>query len=129
MFLYGGIGIQPAVQEGIRNFSLRDWRKWHRPEDEDQLKRLGVDAKAAEVVADVAELQARNLAMDEQQRLEQLARELELKGIEWDSRYLKLLNAQREQLIDEEIGRPLRTKQVDLQAQQEASILLLLMTL
>mgnify|MGYP001604107185 FL=1 len=46
--------------------------------------------------------------MDEQQRLEELHRELQLRGIEWDARYLEALNEQRERLLDAEIAQRLR---------------------
>ena len=128
----GEFGFQEepgAVVSGdvIRNFSLREWRRWRRDESEKELKQK-VPEKAAKVIADVATRQAEGLRLDEQQRLEELTRGLELEGIQWDKRYLELLNTQRQQLIDAEIGRLLRQK-ADLQSQEEASILLLLMTL
>lgn len=117
----------PSVtQDVIRNFSLREWRKWHRPEDEKRLRELRVTPAVAEVIAEIAERQAQKLDLDEQQRLEELTRKLELKGLQWQGRYLELLNTQRQQLIDEEIGRLMRQKQAELQRRDEETILLLL---
>jgi hypothetical protein len=114
------------VPDVIRNFSLRDWRKWHRPEDERELRKLRLTSAVAEVIAEVAERQAQKLDLDEQQRFEELTRKLKLKGLEWQGRYLELLNIQRQQLIDEEIGRLMRQKQAEIQQREEEVILLLL---
>lgn len=119
--------IPDVVPDVIRNFSLRDWRKWHRPEDERELRKLRITPAVAEVIAEVAERQAEQLDLDEQQRLEELTRKLELKGLQWHGRYLELLNAQRQQLIDEEIGRLMRQKQAEAQRRDEEAILLFLM--
>lgn len=66
---------------------------------------LGIIPKAQAIITDVARQQAELLRLDEQQRLEQLQRELALEGIEFDTRHLKALNAERERLIDAEIAR------------------------
>jgi hypothetical protein len=118
--------IPDVVQDVIRNFSLRDWRKWHRPEDERELRKLRLTPAVAEVIAEVAERQAAQLDLDEQQRLEELTRELELKKLKFQGRYLELLNTQRQQLIDDEIGRLMRQKQAEIQQREEEIILLLL---
>lgn len=124
--------IPPApdvIPDVIRNFSLRDWRKWHRPEDERELRKLRLTPAVAEVIAQVAERQAQQLDLDEQQRLEELTRELELKRLKFQGRYLEVLNTQRQQLIDEEIGRLMGEKQAAAQRLEEEAILLFLMSL
>jgi hypothetical protein len=62
------------------------------------------------------------LEQDAQKRFEELLRELELQGIEFDARYLEALNIQRERLIDAEIAARLRLIRED-----EELIILLLM--
>jgi hypothetical protein len=122
----GAIAQSSSITEFASNFSLRGWRKWHRPEDEKRL-RLRITPAVAEVITEVAERQAAQLDLDEQQRLEELSRKLELKGLQWQGRYLELLNTQRQQLIDEEIGRLMQQKQAEMQQRDEEAILLLLM--
>ena len=48
--------------------------------------------------------------MDAQKQFEELSRELQLQGIEFDRRYLEALNSYREILLAAEIGRRLRMK-------------------
>lgn len=98
---WGDGGAAPIAAS---NFSLREWRKWHAPEDEKELTKLGITPAAAEIIAAVAESQAKRLEIDDQKRLEELSRELELAGVQWQGRHLELLNQQREMLITEEIA-------------------------
>ena len=65
------------------------------------------------VIEAVAARQALALELDEQKRLEELIRELDLRAIEWESRYLDLMNSERQRLIDEEIKKLLRKKMQD----------------
>ena len=92
----------------IRNFSLREWRQWHRPKDEEQLERLGITPQSAEIIADVAVRQVKDLRLDEQQRLDELRGEMRLRGLEMESLHLQVLNAERERLINAEIASKLR---------------------
>ena len=91
-------------------------------------KRFGLDdgadreVVAATVIADVAARQALVLERDAQKRFEELLRELQLQGIEFDARYLEALNIQRERLIDAEIAARYRLIRED-----EELIILLLM--
>jgi hypothetical protein len=62
------------------------------------------------------------LEQDAQKRFDELLRELELQGIEFDARYLEALNIQRERLIDAEIAARLRLIRED----EELLILLLM---
>lgn len=83
---------------------------------------LGLIEPVAEVIEAVAQRQAAANVTDEQKRFEELARELELKRLEWDARYLELLNERREYLISREIGIHLQRK-----LQEEQNSLLMLM--
>ena len=78
-----------------------------------------------QVIDTVAFRQVQTLELDEQKRFEELERELEARGIEWESRYLELLNQERERLIHEEIGRLLRQKK-KIRDEEEAVIALLM---
>ena len=100
-----------------------------RKEISEARERFGVtDEIAAEAAATIARIAARQAAalathrMDEQQRLEELHRELQLRGIEWDARYLEVLNAQRERLLDAEIAQRLRK----IREEQELLVFLML---
>jgi hypothetical protein len=106
-------GGTPSTPDPIRNFSLREWRQWHRPEDEQELKRRGIEPKAAEVIDDVAERQAADPRLDDQQRLEELRGELRLKGLEMRSNHIAELNEHRERLIQDELRRIFRQRQDD----------------
>ena len=86
----------------------------------------GILEKPAAVIAAVAQRQAEGPSQDEQQRLEELERELEAQGIEWESRYLVFLNALRERHINAEISRLIRTQ---LEADNSERLLLLLAAL
>lgn len=105
-------GTPPAPQaDVIRNFSLREWRRWRRPQDDEQLKNLGIEPQAAEIIADVAARQAsetEGARLDDQQRLDELLGELLLRGIEIETQHVNALNAERQQLIDNEIKNRLR---------------------
>ena len=82
-----------------------------------------IDEIAAQAIADVAAQQVERLEQDEQKRFEELNRELELRGIEWDARYLESLNYERERLINAEIAMRLRQR---LQDEEELMLLVLI---
>lgn len=98
-----------------------------RPPDKLQIsrarKRLGLEDEVARAIAEVAARQAKSLELDAQKRFEELNRELQLRGIEWQVRYLEALNAQREGLIDAEIALRLKEK---LRTDEEMIVLMLL---
>lgn len=103
-----------------------------RPPDKLQIskarKRLGLEdaiarTEAEAVIAEVAARQVERLEQDAQKRFEELSRELKLRGIEWEARYLEDLNAQRERLIDAEIALRLKEK---LRTDEEMIVLMLL---
>lgn len=85
-------------------------------------EKFGVLPKAQAVLEEIAKRQAEALRLDEQQRLEELHRELTLQGIEWDSRYLQALNDLRERRINAEIASLLKQK-----LDSEETVLLMLM--
>lgn len=107
---FGGDSPTPDT-DPIRNFSLREWRKWHRPEDEAELARRGLEPVAAEVIDDVAARQAADARLDDQQRLEELRGELALRGLELRSAHIEALNEHRSALIREELTRLFRQRQ------------------
>ena len=77
-----------------------------------------------QIIQAVAVDQVARLEKDEQKRFEELERELELKGVQWEARYLEALNVRREILIDQEIERLLKKK-----IENDNRILLILMAL
>ena len=93
-----------------------------RPQTKEQKRKsredFGIIPKAKEVIAAVAQSQAERLEQDSQKQFEELSRELDLKGIEFDARYLEALNLQRERLIDAEIQRRLKQDLEDKQTMQ-----------
>ena len=94
-------------------------RKRTRREISEARKRYGVTDDlaaqeiAAKTIADVAARQAESLEQDQQKQFEELLREVELRGIKWEARYLDALNVQREALINAEIARRLKQQYED----------------
>lgn len=86
-------------------------------------ERFGLQDEIARAIAEVAAQQAERLEQDKQKQFEELNRELELRGIEWDARYLESLNYERERLINAEIGLRLRQR---LQDEEELMLLVLM---
>lgn len=82
----------------------------------------GIFEDDARVVESVAERQAADTRLDEEQRAQELRGELGLKGIEMRSEHLRALNDRREAIATEKIGRYLRA----LQQKDEETILLLM---
>ena len=71
-------------------------------------KRFGLEdtyeqERAAQVIASVAARQAQALETDHYKQYEELTRQLDIEGLEFDRRYLEALSQQRERLIDKEI--------------------------
>ena len=83
------------------------------------------DEEVQHVIQEVALRQVERLEKDRHKRFEELLRELEARNIEWEARYLTLLNEEREYLIHQEIGRLLRKKLQD----EEDEVILSLMAL
>ena len=106
--IIGGGGYHPS-----QGYSGYETRRRTKKEIQEERERLGILPKAAEIIEKVAERQATEpdeLTLDEQQRFEELQRELALESIEWDGKYLELLNTLREQLIRDEIAKLIRLK-------------------
>lgn len=74
-------------------------------------ERLGILPAVDAVIDAVALRQAENTGLDAQQRLEELERELALQSLEFEGRYLELLNERRGRLIDAEIRARLKVVQ------------------
>lgn len=76
-------------------------------------RELGIREEVHEIIEKVAERQVKALSTDDQQNFEELERELELKGLEWDAKYLEALNLRRELLIEQEIALLLKKRKQD----------------
>lgn len=79
--------------------------------------------KQATVIEAVAQRQVEDLQTDEHKQFEELERELHAQGIEWEAKYLELLNIRREQLLNAEIKERLQV------IQNNNAILLMISTL
>lgn len=82
-----------------------------------------IDDEAREAIAEVAARQAERDEQDEQKRFDELYRELELRKIGFDARYLEALTAMREEMVRR------REEQQKLQLLRENDDMLLLMLL
>lgn len=112
-----------------------DWggRRFNTREDEERIKALQAWLKEqhekdyakhnpVEIVEEVARRQVETLGLDEHQRFEELERELEAREIEWDVKYLDLLNLERSKYLDLEIKKLLKLKYDE----EEAMLLILI---
>lgn len=100
------------------------WERQFRETRRDRLRKPPDSKEIEQIIQAVAAEQVARLERDEHKRFEQLERELEFRGVEWEARYLEALNARRELLIDEEIERLLKQK-----LDQDNQIILILMAL
>jgi len=71
-------------------------------------ERFGIPDLAKQAIADVAARQAERLEQDRQRQFDELAGELKLRNLEWQTGYLNVLATERERLIDAEISKRLR---------------------
>lgn len=112
---------QPVVGGGPARsrLSLREGRT---PEEvRRDRERYGILPPAVEeVVIAVAVRQAEALVTDEQKQFEELTRELKLRELEYDARYLEAMNVERQRLITAEISSLLKRR-------NDEGILLMLM--
>ena len=92
------VGVPPRIPGGHPFLRLPKRLKRTKDEEIEQI----IQAVAAEQVA--------RLERDEHKRFEELERELQLRGVTWEARYLEALNLRRELLIDQEIERLLKQK-------------------
>ena len=95
-------GTAPWLWSGVYAPTEKDIRR--------SRERFGIPDEAARVVAEVAARQAQRLESDAHKRFEELQRELALRRIEWNAKYLEALNVEREALIDAEIAARLKHK-------------------
>ena len=107
--------VPPPPDTGEQPRGRAAWLGDYRPDQrsaEDIRKarqRFGVippDAEAA--IAEVAIRQAARIETDAQKQYDELAGELKLRELEFKAEYLEALAAERERLINEEIGRRLQ---------------------
>lgn len=61
-------------------------------------ERLGIIPRAEEIIAQIAARQLERDEQDAQKRFEELFREIEIQGLEWNARYLEALAAIREEM-------------------------------
>ena len=95
-----------------------------RPEElSAERERFGIPDLAKRAIADVAARQAERLEQDKQRQFDELAGELKLRNLEWQTGYLEALAAERGRLIDAEIAQRLK------QAIEHEDLLLLTLTL
>lgn len=73
-------------------------------------EKFGIPDLARIAIEEAAKRQALAQEDDAQKRFEELARELTLRGIEWDVRYLEAMNVIRERIIEEEARRTMQAK-------------------
>ena len=100
-----GGGYHPS-----QGYTGHEIRRRTKKEIQEEREKLGILPKAQVIIEDVARRQAETLALDEQQRFEELQRELALEKIQFEGKYLEYLNARRQSLIDAEISRLIRDK-------------------
>jgi hypothetical protein len=116
----------PAVDERPKGTAEWLWQKavdQRAPEDVRRAReRFGVlPRQAAEAIAEVAARQVDRAEQDEQKRFDELLRELQLRSLEFEARYLDALAVMRERLIEEEKRRALA------RMREEEDILVLLL--
>lgn len=87
-----------------------DYFKKSRKRIREEREKIGIAPEVLDLIDGVAKRQALAVESDSHKQLEELNRELELAGIEWQGRYLETLNDLREQYITEEISRLLAKK-------------------
>ena len=98
-----GGGVSGNIPDTLR---VRQGRT--RSEIAKERRKYGIHDDYAEIIHEVAVSQVARLEVDEQKRFEELHRELELRKIAWQGRYLEVLNQLREQMINAEIADRIR---------------------
>ena len=108
---FDGMGGTPTSSETYSGGWLPHQRYQTPEEIRERREELGILPRR--VIHDVAARQVENPILDEQQRFEELLRELELNSIQYEARYLTALNAERERLLDAEIYRLFEQRRED----------------
>lgn len=81
-------------------------------------ERFGIPDEVAQAIAEIAARQAERAEQDQQKQFDELYRELELRRIEFDARYLAALSAMREAYIEQAMA---------FQQREEEEVVILLM--
>ena len=89
-------------------------------------KKHGIPQEVDEIIKQVAASQVARLELDKQKQFEELERELELRALKWERKYLRALAEERDFLMNEEIGRLLYEK---FRQQEEEAILAILLAI
>ena len=110
----------PPVVEAPAPVGGGGWARLYPPK---RLKKRELE-RIENIIESVAVQQVQRLETDDHKIFEELERELQLRGIHWESRYLTLLNEKREILINEEIKLLLKRKQAE-----DEQILLIMMSM
>jgi PKD repeat protein len=91
----------------------RNRRKKTKEELAAEREKFGIPDEARIAIEEAARRQAlaqEQSAQDEQKNFEELSRELTLRGIEWDVRYLEAMNTLREKLIEQQREEVMKAK-------------------
>ena len=107
----GSVDLPPSQPIGggyIRHHP--DYFKKSRKRIRKEREALGISAEVLDLIDGVAKRQAEVVQSDPQKQFEELERALDLAQIEWQGRYLEVLNDLRERYISEEISRLLAKK-------------------
>ena len=126
-----GVGAPPAPPPATVDDRPKGTAEWlwqsavdrRAPEDVRRAReRFGVlPREAAEAIAEVAARQVERSEQDEQKRFDELLRELQLRSIEFEARYLDALAVMRERLIEDA-----RQAAIRRQKQEEEVMILML---
>ena len=107
-----------------QGYSGHEVQRRTREDVERARERFGIEGRVQKIIQDVAAQQVARLETDAQKQYDELIRELELRRIEFEARYLEALSTEREKLLDAEIAMRIMTRLK--QDQQERDILMLL---
>ena len=97
----GGGGYHPS-----QGYSGHETRQRTKDDVRRERERLGIIP--ARIIEEVAARQVERLETDAQKQYDELMRELELQGVQFEARYLEALTSYRDFLLNEEIARRLR---------------------
>ena len=110
----GSVDLPPSTPVGggyIRHHP--DYFKKSRKQIRKEREAVGISTQVLDLIDGVAKRQAEVVQSDPQKQFEELERALELAEVDWQARYLEVLNDLRERYISEEISRLLAKKLSD----------------
>ena len=90
-----------------------DYFRKSRKRIREEREALGIPSAVLDLLEGVAKRQAEALQSDPHKQFEELERALELADVQWQARYLEVLNDLRERYIAEEISRLMAKKLAD----------------